>query len=98
MCIRDRYAQLFELTPTPVVALNQAVAVAETGRVEEGLAMIDVIAGLEDYHLKHAARADLLRRLGRVDEARSAYERAAELARNPAERAFLTHRLAEVGA
>ena len=64
------YAQLFELAPTPVVALNQAVAVAETGRVEEGLAMIDVIAGLEEYHLKHAARADLLRRLGRVDEAR----------------------------
>jgi RNA polymerase sigma-70 factor (ECF subfamily) len=92
------YGQLFELAPTPVVALNQAVAVAETGRVEEGLAMIDVIAGLEEYHLKHAARADLLRRLGRPDDARRAYERAAELARNPAERAFLTHRLAEVSA
>jgi RNA polymerase sigma factor (sigma-70 family) len=96
--IAGLYAQLFELTPTPVVALNQAVAVAETGRVEEGLAMIDAIGGLEDYHLKHAARADLLRRLGRVEEARRAYERAAELARNPAERAFLSNRLDEVSA
>ncbi len=92
------YGQLFELAPTPVVALNQAVAVAETGRVEEGLAMIDVIAGLEDYHLMHAARADLLRRLGRVEEARSAYERAVELARNPAERTFLSGRLGQLSA
>jgi RNA polymerase sigma-70 factor (ECF subfamily) len=90
------YEQLFELAPTPVVALNHAVAVAETGRVEEGLAMIDVIAGLDDYHLKHAARGELLRRLEQRDPARAAYQRAAELARNPAERAFLERRLAEL--
>jgi RNA polymerase sigma-70 factor (ECF subfamily) len=90
------YEQLFSLAPTPVVALNGAVAVAETGRVDEALAMIDAIAGLDDYHLKHAARADLLRRLGRVDEARGAYERAVSLVRNPAERAFLERRLSQL--
>jgi RNA polymerase sigma-70 factor (ECF subfamily) len=93
--IAELYAQLFGLMPTPVVALNQAVAVAETGRVEEGLAMIDAIAGLEDYHLMHAARADLLRRLGRSSDSCDAYERALALARNPAERAFLERRLSE---
>jgi RNA polymerase sigma factor (sigma-70 family) len=94
--IADLYAALFELSPTPVVALNRAVAVAETGRVAEGLAMIELIAGLENYHLMHAARADLLRRLGRPREAEEAYRRALELTRNPAERDFLSWRLAEV--
>jgi RNA polymerase sigma factor (sigma-70 family) len=94
--IADLYAALFELSPTPVVALNRAVAVAETGRVAEGLAMIELIAGLENYHLMHAARADLLRRLGRPREAEEAYRRALELTRNPAERDFLSRRLAEV--
>jgi RNA polymerase sigma-70 factor (ECF subfamily) len=95
--IAELYGALFELSPTPVVALNRAVAVAETGRVGEGLAMIDVLAGLDGYHLMHAARADLLRRLGRLDEARAAYSRALALTRNSAEQEFLVGRLAEVG-
>jgi RNA polymerase sigma-70 factor (ECF subfamily) len=95
--IAELYGALFELSPTPVVALNRAVAVAETGRVGEGLAMIDALAGLDGYHLMHAARADLLRRLGRLDEAREAYSRALALTRNPAEQGFLAGRLAEVG-
>jgi RNA polymerase sigma-70 factor (ECF subfamily) len=88
------YDALLELTPTPVVALNRAVAVAETGRLEEALAMIDSIDGLERYHLLHSARADLLRRLDRGAEAGEAYRRALDHARNPAERAFLLSRIA----
>jgi RNA polymerase sigma-70 factor (ECF subfamily) len=95
--IADLYAALFELTPSPVVALNRAVAVAESGELAEGLAMIEAIAGLDGYHLFHAARADLLRRLDRPHEAHAAYARALELARNPAERDFLSRRLTEVG-
>jgi RNA polymerase sigma-70 factor (ECF subfamily) len=89
------YAGLLELAPTPVVALNRAVAVAETGRVHEALELIDAIEGLERYHLLHAARADLLRRLGRPAEARQAYARALQLARNPAERRFLQSKMSE---
>jgi RNA polymerase sigma-70 factor (ECF subfamily) len=92
--IAELYERLFALTPSPVVALNHAVAVAETGRVEEGLAMIEAVSGLERYHWMWSARAELLRRLGRVGEARRAYERALELTRNRAEREFLTGRLA----
>jgi len=91
------YGALAQLSPTPVVALNYAVAVAETGRLEQGLQMIDLIEGLERYHLLHAARADLLRRLGRIDEASVAYRRAIELAGNPSERAFLQRRLQALG-
>jgi RNA polymerase sigma factor (sigma-70 family) len=87
------YEQLLRLLPSPVVALNRAVAVAETGRLEQALALMDQIAGLERYHLLHAARADLLRRLGRYDEAGQAYARAIELTRNPAEQEFLRARL-----
>jgi RNA polymerase sigma-70 factor (ECF subfamily) len=65
------------------------------GNVDEGLDLIAEIQGLDDYHLLHAARADLLRRLDRRDEAAAAYERAFELATNPVERAFLERRLAE---
>ena len=83
------YARLLELAPSPVVALNHAVAVAEAGRLDEGLALIDRIEGLERYHLLHAARADLLRRVDRNAEAMVAYERALGLTSNPAERAFL---------
>ncbi len=90
------YAALMQTAPTPVVALNHAVAVAETGRIEQALALIDSIEGLERYHLLHGARADLLRRLGRPAEAAEAYRRALELAGNPAERAFLRRRLAEL--
>ncbi|MBV9804321.1 MAG: RNA polymerase sigma factor [Solirubrobacterales bacterium] len=92
------YEELLRMWPSPVVALNHAVAVAETGRVVEALALLDGIDGLERYHLLHAARADLLRRLGRDDEARGAYGRALELTRNPAEQDFLRQRLSELRA
>jgi RNA polymerase sigma factor (sigma-70 family) len=87
------YAQLLALTPSPVVALNHAAAVAQATSPGEGLALIDRIDGLDRYHLLHAARADLLRRLGRTAEAAAAYRRAHELATNPADRRFLAGRL-----
>jgi len=93
------YDALLRLTPTPVVELNRAVAVAMVQGPAAGLAIMDRLAGegqLESYAYLHAGRADLLRRLGRRDEARSAYERAAVLTSNAAERAFLARRLAEV--
>jgi RNA polymerase sigma-70 factor (ECF subfamily) len=89
------YAGLAALTPSPVVDLNRAVAVARARGPEEGLALVDRIDGLEGYHLLHAARADLLRRLGRLDEAEEAYRRAHELATSPVERRYLERRLAE---
>ncbi len=92
------YEQLLRLLPSPVVALNHAVAVAETGRIEVALALVNEIEGLERYHLLHAARADLLRRLERYDEAAEAYGQALELARNPAEQEFLRARLEELPA
>jgi RNA polymerase sigma-70 factor, ECF subfamily len=90
------YARLLEFSPTPVVALNHAVAVAEAGRVAEGLSLIDAIDGLERYHLWHSARAELLRRLDRPDEAAAAYRKALELASNPAERSLLRSKLESV--
>jgi predicted RNA polymerase sigma factor len=87
------YARLLTLTPSPVVALNHATAVAMATTPDEGLALMDRIDGLDRYHLLHAARADLLRRLGRSAEAASAYRRAHELAPNPADRRFLAGRL-----
>ena len=98
--IAGLYEALYRRLPTPVVALNRAVAVAMAEGPEQGLARIDELAGrgvLDGYHLLHAARADLLRRLGRGTEARAAYERALALCRNPAERAFLRRRLDELG-
>ena len=92
------YGRLFELSPTPVVALNRAVAVAEAGDPAQGLELIDAITGLERYHLLHSARADLLRRLDRAAESRAAYTRALDLARNPAEREFLSGRIRELPA
>jgi RNA polymerase sigma-70 factor (ECF subfamily) len=94
--IAELYRALLEIAPSPVVALNRAVAIAEAGEVERGLALIDGIAGLETYHLMHSARAELLRRLGRSNDARGAYERALALTRNPAERDFLRRRLTEL--
>jgi RNA polymerase sigma-70 factor, ECF subfamily len=94
------YDQLMEVTPSPVVALNRAVAVAMVDGPTAGLALMDELAApgdLDGYHLLHAARADLLRRLGRGPEAATAYRRALDLATNPVEQAFLTHRLAGVG-
>jgi RNA polymerase sigma-70 factor, ECF subfamily len=90
------YARLGELTPSPVVELNRAVAVAMARGPEAGLNVIDQIEGLDEYRHLHSTRADLLRRLGRSDEAAAAYRRAIELAAQPAERAFLERRLAEV--
>jgi RNA polymerase sigma factor (sigma-70 family) len=87
------YARLLAVAPSPVVALNHAVAVAMATGPDEGLALIDRIDGLDRYHLLHAARADLLRRLGRTGQAATAYRRAHELATNPADRRFLAGRL-----
>ena len=92
------YEQLLAFVPSPVIALNRAVAVAEAGRPEDGLALVDQIDGLERYHLLYAVRADFLRRLGRPEEAGDAYRRALELARNPAEQEFISRRLDELGA
>ena len=90
------YDRLAELDPSPVVELNRAVAVALSGRLDEGLALVDGLDGLEGYHLLHAARADLLRRLDRRDEAADAYRRALELTANEAESRYLERRLLEV--
>jgi RNA polymerase sigma-70 factor, ECF subfamily len=87
------YDHLLELSPTPVVALNRAVAVAEVQGPEAGLALVDEL-DLDDYYALHATRAGLLRRLGRSGDAARAYTRAAELAPHQAERSFLERRLA----
>jgi len=92
------YDQLVRLDPSPIVALNRAVAVAELDGPEVALAAIgrleDKLAG---YHAYHAARADLLRRLGRTGQSRAAYDRAIELAGNTAETAYLTRRRDQLG-
>jgi RNA polymerase sigma-70 factor, ECF subfamily len=92
------YAALANVLPTPVVTLNRAVAIAMADGPAAGLALVDALANggaLDDYHLLHSARADLLRREGRREEAADAYERALELATNEAERRFLAARLEE---
>jgi RNA polymerase sigma-70 factor (ECF subfamily) len=91
------YGRLARVAPSPVVELNRAVAVAMAAGPDEGLRLVERIGGLDGYHLFHATRADLLRRLGRRDEAAAAYGRALALAANAAERSFLKRRLAEVG-
>lgn len=96
--IAGLYAALETLHSTPVVALNRAVAVAMAAGPAVGLAQIDneaVSGALGDYHLLHAVRADLLRRLGRADEAAESYRRALSLVSNDAERVFLEKRLLE---
>ena len=91
------YDQLMAGAPTPVVALNRAIAVAELKGPEEALREIDAIAGaLDGYHLMHAARGEMLRRLGRVDEARAALERARRLATENADRRVLDRQLSEL--
>jgi RNA polymerase sigma-70 factor, ECF subfamily len=82
------YDQLLAVAPTPVVALNRAIAVGEVDGAEAALALVDEL-DLASYHPFHATRADLLRRLGRRDEAAAAYARAAELAPTEAEQEFL---------
>ncbi|KKD06805.1 RNA polymerase sigma factor [Streptomyces sp. WM6386] len=86
------YDQLMALAPSPVVALNRAVAVAEVEGPRPALDLVDTL-DLDGYHVFHAVRADLLRRLGRDTEAARAYEAAVALAENPAERAWLERRL-----
>jgi RNA polymerase sigma-70 factor (ECF subfamily) len=96
--IASLYRALAEANPSPVVELNRAVAVAMAEGPERGLELVERVAGpLDAYHLLHAARADLLLRLGRRAEAADAYRRARELTDNPVERAFIEHRLAESG-
>jgi len=99
VAIAGAYHRLTELDDSPVVALNRAVAVAMAHGPAAGLALADEQAeALEGYHLLHATRADLLRRLGRAEDAAAAYSRALALAGNPVERAFLAGRLEEVRA
>ena len=93
------YDVLLRADPSPVVELNRAAAVAMRDGPGAGLALVDAILArgeLDGYHLAHAARADLLRRLGRTEEAREAYARALELARQEPERRFLAGRLREL--
>jgi RNA polymerase sigma-70 factor (ECF subfamily) len=93
------YGTLARMTPSAVVELNRAVAVAMADGPARGLALVDLLAPeLDGYHLFHAARADLLRRLDRREEAASAYGRALDLVTNEAEREYLARRLEEVTA
>jgi RNA polymerase sigma-70 factor (ECF subfamily) len=90
------YGELARLTDSPVVELSRAVAVAEEQGPEAGLEIVDRLA-LEDYRYLHSTRGELLRRLGRIAEARDAYGRALALVHDDAERRLLQRRLAELG-
>ena len=91
-----RYDGLHRLEPTPVVAHNRALARSERDGPAAGLAALEPLADrLGSYHLYHAARGELLRRIGRADDARQADRRALELTDNPAERKLLQDRLAD---
>jgi RNA polymerase sigma-70 factor (ECF subfamily) len=91
------YDQLVRLDPSPIVALNRAVAIAELDGPEVALAAVDRLGGaLDGYHAFHATRAELLRRLARREQSRAAYGRAIELAGNSAETAYLTRRRDEL--
>jgi RNA polymerase sigma-70 factor (ECF subfamily) len=90
------YELLAQLDPSPVVRLNRAVAIALAGDVAAGLALLDGLEELDGYAYLHAARADLLRRLGRFDDAAESYRNALALTDNAPERAFLEGRLKEV--
>ncbi|HEX6805543.1 MAG TPA: RNA polymerase sigma factor [Terriglobales bacterium] len=95
------YDVLGQVQPSPIVSLNRAVAVAMSQGPDAGLPLIDRLAQgnhLENYHLLHAAKADLLRRLGNREEARKSYQRALELVTNESERRYLERRLKSVGA
>jgi RNA polymerase sigma-70 factor, ECF subfamily len=95
------YDLLIRVEPSPIVALNRAVAVAMLNGPEAGLALIDTIladGSLADYHLAHAARAELCRRLGRTAQARAAYQLALNLTQQTPERRFLERRLRELPA
>jgi RNA polymerase sigma-70 factor (ECF subfamily) len=95
------YERLAQMVPSPVVALNRAVAVAMADGPAAGLRLVEQLeqrGDLSDYHLLPATRADLLRRLGRAEQAAVAYRRALELAPTDVERRYLTKRLAEISA
>ena len=101
MCSSDLivglYDLLFELEPSPVIELNRAVALAMSEGPAAGLAIVDALLArgdLANYRLAHAARADLLRRLGHDDQARNSYERALTLTQQATERRFIERRLA----
>jgi RNA polymerase sigma-70 factor (ECF subfamily) len=94
--IADVYAALERIDPSPVVRLNRAVAIALAGDVEAGIELIDAIDGLDGYSYLHSARADLLRRLGRVDQAAASYREALALTDNAPERRFLERRIREL--
>ena len=99
VAIAHLYDALLRHVPSPVVELNRAVAIARVAGPEAGLRIVDELqagGALEEYHFMHATRADLLRRLGRANEAAAAYQRALELAANEVERAFLAGRLDEI--
>jgi RNA polymerase sigma-70 factor (ECF subfamily) len=99
VAVAKLYEQLYRMNPSPVVALNRAVAIAMADGPAEGLALVDdVEAGgaLSDYYLLPATRADLLRRLGRTEEAEVAYRHAIEMAPSEPERRFLHRRIAEI--
>ena len=93
------YDRLMDVEPSPVVALNRAVAVSMARGPDEALALVDDLdarGDLADYYLLHSTRGELLRRLGRRAEAAAAYERAASMASNAAERQFLERRRAQL--
>jgi RNA polymerase sigma-70 factor (ECF subfamily) len=97
--IAGLYGVLLQIEPSPVIEVNRAVAVAMSGDLEQGLALLDELQQrreLAEFHLLPAARADLLRRLGRMGEAAEAYQRALGLATNDIERKFLRRRVAEM--
>jgi RNA polymerase sigma-70 factor, ECF subfamily len=89
------YGQLASVTHSPVVELNRAVALAQSGQVEAALELVDRL-DLDSYQYLHSTRGELLRRLGRVRDARAAYQRALELASSEPERRFLAHRIDEL--
>jgi RNA polymerase sigma-70 factor (ECF subfamily) len=95
--IRDLYERLYAVQPSPIVALNHAVAVSMLDGAAASLTLVDALADqLGEYHLWHATRADLLRRLARRAEAKAAYQAAHALTSDVAERRFLERRIAEV--
>ena len=99
--IVDLYDVLVRADPSPVIELNRAAAIAMRDGPSAGLAIIDAILArgdLDGYHLAHSARADLCRRLGRIEDARKAYQRALELAMQEPERRFLEKRLSQISA
>jgi RNA polymerase sigma-70 factor (ECF subfamily) len=99
--IRALYGRLYQMTPSPIIALNQAVAVAMSEGLEAGLKLLAHLGDdeeLQGYHHLYAARADLLRRDGRLAEAAAAYQQALGLVQNDVERQYLARRLAEMEA